>query len=238
MSDSITDVDQSTNDTTAVPVQETATAETQTATQPVTQTQEAPKESAPNAETQQQEGQGSGQIDSLLEGEEEPKTEGEESTKEEVKPSVLGAPEEGYKFATDNPTNVALGAFSEVAKELDLSEDSASLIMQRSMDGIQKQIAQQRAELVKQSMADATLGLTDASVKRDVRSAYARYFGDKPQLRAKLKAVNLDVDPEFIGVMKRIAGDMSEGTFVEGQRSAKPSQDDFRSLFPNTNMNR
>ena len=64
------------------------------------------------------------------------------------------------------------------------------------------------------------------------------YFGDKPQLRAKLKAVNLDVDPEFIGVMKRIAGDMSEGTFVEGQRNAKPSQDDFRSLYPNTHMNR
>lgn len=237
MSDSI-NVDQSTNDTTAVPVKETATAETQTDTQPVAQPQEAPKEPIPKEATPQQEGQGDGQVDSLLEGDDEPKAEGDDGKQEETKPSVLGAPEQGYKFATDNPTNVALGAFGEVAKELDLSEDSASLIMQRSMDGIQKQIAQQRVELVKQSMADTTLGLADASVKRDVRSAYARYFGDKPQLRAKLKAVNLDVDPEFIGVMKRIAGDMSEGTFVEGQRNAKPSQDDFRSLYPNTHMNR
>lgn len=183
------------------------------------------------------------QIDSLLddngekkEGEGEPK-EGDDK-KEVEKPSQLGAPEDGYKFEGMNPAEPAVQAFSQAAKELDLSQDSANLLMAKSLDGIKSQMAHQRNELVKQCMQDEALGLRDATSRRQIQQTYARYFGDKPELRAKIKSLNLDVDPQFLSVMKKISSEMSEGSFVNGQRGGESADDDFRKLYPNTRMNR
>ena len=91
---------------------------------------------------------------------------------------------------------------------------------------------------MRRSLEDKKLGLSDPVNVQQVRATFAKYFGDKPQLRAKLRAMNLDVDPDFIGVFKRIGSELSEGTFVEGQRQATVDQNDYRALYPNTKMNR
>lgn len=177
--------------------------------------------------------------DGLLKGTDPQKPEGEEGKEgDEEKPSVLGAPEEGYQFEGFNPADAGVQAFSEVAKELDLSQDSANKLMAQTMAGIQAQLAKQRAELRQQALSDKELGFTDPAVVNRTNAVFGKYFAGKPQLMAKIRAFNLDVDPDFIGVMKQLGADMSEGTFVQGKKGAVDTGvEDYRKLYPNTRMN-
>lgn len=177
--------------------------------------------------------------DGLLKGTDSQKPEGEEGKEgDEEKPSVLGAPEEGYQFEGFNPADAGVQAFSEVAKELDLSQDSANKLMAQTMAGIQAQLAKQRAELRQQALSDKELGFTDPAVVNRTNAVFGKYFAGKPQLMAKIRAFNLDVDPDFIGVMKQLGADMSEGTFVQGKKGAVDTGvEDYRKLYPNTRMN-
>lgn len=177
--------------------------------------------------------------DGLLKGTDPQKPEGEEGKEgDEEKPSVLGAPEEGYQFEGFNPADAGVQAFSEVAKELDLSQDSANKLMAQTMAGIQAQLAKQRTELRQQALSDKELGFTDPAVVNRTNAVFGKYFAGKPQLMAKIRAFNLDVDPDFIGVMKQLGADMSEGTFVQGKKGAVDTGvEDYRKLYPNTRMN-
>ena len=231
-----------TEQTTNVPVatpQTGAAPATQTpATESAPQTESQTQATPPAAEPPKQEGQepnSDTKVSLLDEGEKEPK-EGE--PKEGEEPSVLGAPEEGYQFEGYDPANAGIQAFSKVAQELNLSQESASKIMSQSLAGLKESQEKDRADCVRRSLEDKELGLSDPVNVQQVRATFAKYFGDKPQLRAKLRAMNLDVDPDFIGVFKRIGSELSEGTFVEGQRQATVDQNDYRALYPNTKMNR
>lgn len=177
--------------------------------------------------------------DGLLKGTDPQKPEGEEGKEgAEEKPSVLGAPEEGYQFEGFNPADAGVQAFSEAAKELDLSQDSANKLMAQTMAGIQAQLAKQRAELRQQALSDKELGFTDPAVVNRTNAVFGKYFAGKPQLMAKIRAFNLDVDPDFISVMKQLGADMSEGTFVQGKKGAVDTgAEDYRKLYPNTRMN-
>lgn len=227
-----TNVPVATPQTGAAPATQTPAKEsvpqTESQTQATPQAQEAPKQEGqePNSDTK---------VSLLDEGEKEPK-EGE--SKEGEEPSVLGAPEEGYQFEGYDPANAGIQAFSKVAQELNLSQESASKIMSQSLAGLKESQEKDRADCVRRSLEDKELGLSDPVNVQQVRATFAKYFGDKPQLRAKLRAMNLDVDPDFIGVFKRIGSELSEGTFVEGQRQATVDQNDYRALYPNTKMNR
>lgn len=240
-------VDQMTNDTTASPAPNQGTAPVAPSSDTSAQvTQTEPSKTLPTDDKSVQQGEGNSdasQIDTLLDDKGQEPKEGDEpkdgeEKKDGEKPSQLGAPEDGYKFEGVNPVGPAIEAFTNAAKELDLSQDSANLVLSKSLEGIKSQMAHQRNELVKQCMQDEALGLRDASSRSEIQKTYARYFGDKPELRAKLKSLNLDVDPQFLGVLKKISGEMSEGSFVNGQRDAGGRSDDFRSLYPNTRMNR
>ena len=180
-----------------------------------------------------------GDQDGLLKGTDPQKPEEEEGKAgEKDKPSVLGAPEEGYQFEGFNPADAGIQAFSEVAKELDLSQDSANKLMAQTMAGMKAQLAKQRAELRQQALSDKTLGFTDPAVVNRTNAVFGKYFAGKPQLMAKIRAFNLDVDPDFIGVMKQLGADMSEGTFVQGKKGAVDTgAEDYRKLYPNTRMN-
>lgn len=227
-----TNVPVATPQTGAAPATQTPATEsaqqTESQTQATPQAQEAPKQEGqePNSDTK---------VSLLDEGDKEPK-EGE--PKEGEEPSVLGAPEEGYKFDGYDPANAGIQAFSKVAQELNLSQESANKIMSQSLAGLKESQEKDRADCVRRSLEDKELGLSDPVNVQQVRATFAKYFGDKPQLRAKLRAMNLDVDPDFIGVFKRIGSELSEGTFVEGQRQATEDQNDYRALYPNTKMNR
>lgn len=208
---------------------------------PVTPPAADPK--APDSQPAAQGGEGApkpeGDQDGLLKGTDPQKPEGEEGKEgEEDKPSVLGAPEEGYQFEGFNPADAGVQAFSEVAKELDLSQDSANKLMAQTMAGIQAQLARQRAELRQQALSNKELGFTDPAVVNRTNAVFGKYFAGKPQLMVKIRAFNLDVDPDFIGVMKQLGADMSEGTFVQGKKGAVDTgAEDYRKLYPNTRMN-
>lgn len=238
MSDGI-NTEQTTNVPVATPQTGVAPATQTPATESAPQTESQTQATPPAQEAPKQEGQepnSDTKVSLLDEGDKEPK-EGEEG-KEEEEPSVLGAPEEGYKFEGYDPANAGIQAFSKVAQELNLSQESASKIMSQSLAGLKESQEKDRADCVRRSLEDKELGLSDPVNVQQVRATFAKYFGDKPQLRAKLRAINLDVDPDFIGVFKRIGSELSEGTFVEGQRQATADQNDYRALYPNTKMNR
>lgn len=207
------------------------------ATPPVTDPKAPDSQSAANAGEGDQ--KPAEDQDGLLKGTDPQKPEGEEGKEgDEEKPSVLGAPEEGYQFEGFNPADAGVQAFSEVAKELDLSQDSANKLMAQTMAGIQAQLAKQRAELRQQALSDKELGFTDPAVVNRTNAVFGKYFAGKPQLMAKIRAFNLDVDPDFIGVMKQLGADMSEGTFVQGKKGAVDTGvEDYRKLYPNTRMN-
>lgn len=178
--------------------------------------------------------------DSLLTGTESEANaaEGEEQTEgKEEEPSILGAPEE-YAFDGVDASDLGIRGFSEVAKELNLSQEAATTIMERSMAGMREQLAKQRAELRKEAMASKELDFSNPEVANQTQSAFKRYFADKPRLQAKLRAFNLDVDPDFVGVIKRIGADMAEGSFVQGVRGheSQTAGIDYRKLYPNTKM--
>lgn len=238
MSDGI-NTEQTTNVPVATPQTGAAPATQTPATESAPQTESQTQATPPAQEAPKQEGQepnSDTKVSLLDEGDKEPK-EGEEG-KEEEEPSVLGAPEEGYQFEGYDPANAGIQAFSKVAQELNLSQESASKIMSQSLAGLKESQEKDRADCVRRSLEDKELGLSDPVNVQQVRATFAKYFGDKPQLRAKLRAINLDVDPDFIGVFKRIGSELSEGTFVEGQRQASVDQSDYRALYPNTKMNR
>ena len=238
MSDGI-NTEQTTNVPVATPQTGAAPATQTPATESAPQTESQTQATPPAQEAPKQEGQepnSDTKVSLLDEGDKEQK-EGEEG-KEEEEPSVLGAPEEGYKFEGYDPANAGIQAFSKVAQELNLSQESASKIMSQSLAGLKESQEKDRADCVRRSLEDKELGLSDPVNVQQVRATFAKYFGDKPQLRAKLRAINLDVDPDFIGVFKRIGSELSEGTFVEGQRQATADQNDYRALYPNTKMNR
>ena len=230
--------EQTTNVPVATPQTGVAPATQTPATESAPQTESQTQATPPAAEPPKQEGQepnSDTKVSLLDEGDKEPK-EGE--PKEGEEPSVLGAPEEGYQFEGYDPANAGIQAFSKVAQELNLSQESASKIMSQSLAGLKESQEKDRADCVRRSLEDKELGLSDPVNVQQVRATFAKYFGDKPQLRAKLRAMNLDVDPDFIGVFKRIGSELSEGTFVEGQRQATVDQNDYRALYPNTKMNR
>ena len=230
--------EQTTNVPVATPQTGVAPATQTPATESAQQTESQTQATPPAAEPPKQEGQepnSDTKVSLLDEGDKEPK-EGE--PKEGEEPSVLGAPEEGYQFEGYDPANAGIQAFSKVAQELNLSQESASKIMSQSLAGLKESQEKDRADCVRRSLEDKELGLSDPVNVQQVRATFAKYFGDKPQLRAKLRAMNLDVDPDFIGVFKRIGSELSEGTFVEGQRQATVDQNDYRALYPNTKMNR
>lgn len=238
MSDGI-NTEQTTNVPVATPQTGAAPATQTPATESAPQTESQTQATPPAQEAPKQEGQepnSDTKVTLLYEGDKEPK-EGEEG-KEEEEPSVLGAPEEGYQFEGYDPANAGIQAFSKVAQELNLSQESANKIMSQSLAGLKESQEKDRADCVRRSLEDKELGLSDPTNVQQVRATFAKYFGDKPQLRAKLRAINLDVDPDFIGVFKRIGSELSEGTFVEGQRQATADQNDYRALYPNTKMNR
>lgn len=175
----------------------------------------------------------------LLSADEEDKGAEEEAGDDEgEKPSVLGAPEDGYKFEGYDPANAGVAAFSEAAKDLDLSQDSARALMDKTMTGMREELQRQRVALKQQALSSKELGFNDVKVQNMANGAFGRYFGGPANaaLRAKLRAFNLDVDPDFLGAMKRIGADMSEGGYVQGKRAGQRTES-YRSMFPNTKMN-
>lgn len=122
-------------------------------------------------------------------------------------------------------------------KGLNLNQETAQAILSKSLDGIRADRAKERAALRQEALADAALNWSNPQVQQQASSAYAKYFGGSPRIQAKLKALNLDVDREFLGIMQRLGSELSQGSFVQGKQQGS-DENDFRRMYPATKMNR
>ena len=155
--------------------------------------------------------------------------------------STEGAPE-AYEFKAPEGQSYdeqVIGAFSEVAKDLNLTNDQAQKVLDKMAPVIasrqSEQIAAVRDDWASQSRADKEFGGDkldeNLGVARKAMDAFA-----SPELRGLLNESGLGNHPEVIRMFYRAGKAISEDGFVAGKpASGKPA--DARSLYSKSNMN-
>ena len=215
---------------------ETLMTEAATTTEGQAASTEATQQTATGAEAggqQQQASEGQGTQGQQAEG---TKTEGEQ---QEKKPE--GAPE-SYEFKAPEGTqfdDAVIGAFSEVAKELNLPQDQAQKVLDKMAPVIAARQAEQfqaaRAEWGEAAKTDKEFGGEKLAENLGVAKKALDTFAT-PELRALLDASGLGNHPEVIRVFYRAGKAISEDRFVAGQ-AGKTNQGDARRLYAASNMN-
>ena len=216
---------------------ETLMTEAATTTEGTTASEQATQQPATGAgdggQQQQQASEGQGTQGQQAEG---TKTEGEQ---QEKKPE--GAPE-SYEFKAPEGTqfdDAVIGAFSEVAKELNLPQDQA----QKVLDKMAPVIAARQIEQIQAASTEwAEAAKTDKEFGGDKLAenlGTAKKALDAlatPELRTLLEESGLGNHPEVIRVFYRAGKAISEDRFVSGQ-AGKTNQGDARRLYAASNMN-
>lgn len=217
---------------------ETLMTEAATTTEGTTASEQATQQSATGAGEggqQQQATEGQGTQGQQAEG---TKTEGGQQ-QQEKKPE--GAPE-SYEFKAPEGTqfdDAVIGAFSEVAKELNLPQDQAQKVLDKMAPVIAARQAEQfqaaRTEWAEAAKTDKEFGgekLTEnLGTAKKALDALAT-----PELRTLLEESGLGNHPEVIRVFYRAGKAISEDRFVAGQ-AGKTNQGDARRLYAASNMN-
>lgn len=215
---------------------ETLMTEAATTTEGTTASEQATQQSATGAGKggqQQQATEGQGTQGQQAEG---TKTEGEQEKK---KPE--GAPE-SYEFKAPEGVQfdyTVIGAFSEVAKELNLSQDQAQKVLDKMAPVIAARQAEQfhaaRTEWAEAAKTDKEFGgeklAENLGTAKKALDAFAT-----PELRTLLEESGLGNHPEVIRVFYRAGKAISEDRFVAGQ-AGKTNQGDARRLYAASNMN-
>ena len=166
-------------------------------------------------------------------------TEGDKAAEAEAKPE--GAPEK-YEFKAEEGKEfdpVVIEKFSEVAKELNLSQDNAQKLIDKIAPALaERQIAQ--LESAKEAWADSArsdkeYGGDKLTENLAVAQKAMNQFGS-PELRTLLNESGLGNHPEIIRAFYRAGKAISEDSFVpNGGGNASPA--DAKSFYPNSNMN-
>jgi len=209
---------------------ETLMTEATTTTDGATASEQATQQAATGADEggQQQQSEGQGTQGQQAEG---TTTEGEKGKQPE------GAPE-NYEFKAPEGMqfdDAVIGAFSEVAKDLNLPQDQA----QKVLDKMAPVIAARQVEQLQAASTDwANAAKADKEFGGDNLAenlGVARKAMDSlatPELRALLEESGLGNHPEVIRVFYRAGKAISEDRFVGGRQSAA-STDPAKRLFPN-----
>lgn len=214
---------------------ETLMTEAATTTEGTTASEQATQQPATGAGEggqQQQASEGQGTQGQQAEG---TKTEGEAEKKPE------GAPE-SYEFKAPEGVqfdDTVIGAFSEVAKELNLPQDQAQKVLDKVAPVIAARQAEQfqaaRTEWAETAKADKEFGgeklAENLGVAKKALDAFAT-----PELRTLLDQSGLGNHPEVIRMFYRAGKAISEDRFVSGQ-GGKTAQGDARRLYSASNMN-
>lgn len=164
-----------------------------------------------------------------------------DATSADTTATPSGAPEK-YEFAAPEGVTFSdsvIGKYSEVAKELDLPQDKAQLIL----DKMQPAIAAHQAEVVAQaktqwaddSKADKEFGgdklQESLAVAFKARDAFA-----SPELRALLDETGLGNHPEVIRMFYRAGKAISEDTFTPGRNAGGSTPPTLaQRMYPNMN---
>jgi len=161
---------------------------------------------------------------------------GVESEGEQAQPD--GAPEQ-YEFAAPEGVQLddaQIAAFSEVAKELNLTQDAAQKIVEKmapAMQARQLEVLQQaRQNWAEATKTDQEFGGEKLNENLAVAKKAMDAFGS-PELRKLLNESGLGNHPELIRVFFRAGKAISEDGFVPGGRASAPPADPAKRLFPN-----
>ena len=215
---------------------ETLMTEAATTTEGTTASEQATQQPATGAgeggQQQQQATEGQGTQGQQAKG---TNTEGEQGNKSE------GAPE-SYEFKAPDGVqfdDAVIGAFSEVAKELNLPQDQAQKVLDKMAPVIaarqDEQFQAARTEWAEAAKTDKEFGgekLTEnLGTAKKALDALAT-----PELRTLLEESGLGNHPEVIRVFYRAGKAISEDGFVSGQ-AGKTNQGDARRLYAASNMN-
>ncbi|RIQ16082.1 protease [Bordetella avium] len=171
------------------------------------------------------------------------KTQGEDKAKPH------GATEQ-YEFQV--PEGVALddgvlGAFSEVARELNLPQDKAQRVLDKMLPVMQTRHAEQIGEfyadiggLPETWVASSTVDKEFGGDKLEENLAMAKKARDAfgtPELTTLLNKTGLGNHPEIIRVFYRAGLAISEDRLVVGHNGNPPKQGDAQRLYAASNMN-
>lgn len=167
-------------------------------------------------------------------------TQGEKGGTEQEQQQKPGAPEkyefqapEGQKF-----DDAVLGAYSEIAKELDLPQEAAQKVLDKVAPVIAarqaEQIAAAHKEWATSAQTDKEFGGDKLAENLGVAKKALDTFGT-PELKTLLNQSGLGNHPEVIRAFYRAGKAISQDTFVGG-KATQPGADDARSLYPNSNL--
>jgi hypothetical protein len=165
------------------------------------------------------------------------KADGGEAKGDEAKPQ--GAPEK-YEFAMPEGVHMdeaGLAAFSEVAKELDLSQEAAQKVIDKMAPAMAARQAEAieavRTEWAEGSRADKEFGGDKLPENLATAKKALDTFGT-PELRTLLNETGLGNHPEIIRAFYRAGKAISEDRFVASSNGGPPgSRDLAKSLYPN-----
>lgn len=165
------------------------------------------------------------------------KTEGDKQQQKSKQPE--GAPEKYEDFKAPEglafDSNV-ISQFSEVAKELNLPQDKAQLLLDKMGPVLASRQVEQlqtaRTEWVGQVKADKEYGGDALPENLAVAKKALDTFGT-PELRTLLNESGLGDHPEVIRVFYRAGKAISEDGFVAGKPNGGANPDPAKRLFPN-----
>ena len=166
-----------------------------------------------------------------------------ESGEEKAASELYGAPE-AYEFQPNesNPLDQeVLEVYSEVAKELNLSQKAAQNLLDKVGSKIQERTAQNqeqymqklRMDWVNQSTADKEFGGENLQANLSVAKKSLDKFGT-PELRQLINETGLGNHPEFIRFMYRTGKAISEDNFVgksQGGKASPKTYSDYGNLL-------
>jgi hypothetical protein len=175
-------------------------------------------------------------------GEQQQGTEGQASTTEQsTETKTEGAPE-AYEFKAPEGREFdpeVVGQFSEVAKELNLTQDAAQKMLDKMAPALaarqENAIAAARAQWVADTKADSEIGGAELAQKVALANTTFEKFGT-PELRTLLDESGLGDHPEMLRWAHRVGKAMSEDGFVAGRGNAN-DQATPQNLYSASNMN-
>lgn len=166
----------------------------------------------------------------------------EQSNASESTDKLQGAPEK-YEFVAPQGVtydDVVIGQFSEIAKELNLPQDSAQRILDKVAPVIQARqneaLVTARSEWEQASKSDKEFGGPQIMENLAVANKALNTFGT-PELRSMLNESGLGNHPEVIRLLYRAGKAISEDNFVGSGQKGTSTAGDPQKLFSKSNMN-
>lgn len=167
---------------------------------------------------------------------ESPEQTSEEQSAEAVKQS---APEQYEEFKSPEGVTIdsqALEDFTEVARELNLSQDDAQKVIDKMAPAMAARNEEVMSQLREQWLSDTSSDKEFGGEKLNENLGMAKKALDtfgSPELTQLLNETGLGNHPEVIRVFYRAGKAISEDGFVKGKGTEAREQDPAKRLFPN-----